>query len=907
MTIELAHWLETELDFRAEFTDTSFLQAQNAVLTGHADVLTSLFYSPKRDQGFDFTEVLFEVPASIFVSSERPDIVTLADLSGKRIAIQRGDYAKEFLEEKGIEFQHIPTLDFAEATAAVIQGRADAIIGDEQIVLYYLFSHGLADQVKKVGEPLYVGLNCMAVKDGNKVLLSILNKGIAFAKQRGVLDRINQKWIGTHFVDPEDYWFRYWPYLAVLVALVLLVIIWNVNLRRAVKLKTRAFQESEKRLRRIFDELSIGMAVWNEKGEFLKINQAFTEIAGYSAEEISQLKFSDITSAEFHTEEARLFKDLVEGVTPNFKIEKQCIHKDGYLFWVGVNANKLHGAEESPSLFIGSLENIDQEKRLAMQIKEREETISLLLNSTAEAIYGLDSFGNCTFCNQSCLDILGYRSDEELLGRNIHEVIHHTTAEGLPNSVGDCQIFKSFQHGEKIHIESDHFWKADGTSFSAEVWSHPIEKDNAIIGAVVTFIDITKQKQTEEKRLKLEDQLRQSQKMEAIGTMAGGIAHDFNNVLAIIGGNLDLLQLNQQAGKPIDENLEHIREASDRAKNLVAQILAFSRQEQKELVPVNLTTFVGESLKFLRPMIPTTVGLMTEAPEDPVQINADTTQLQQVLINLCSNALHAMNEKGLLRISLEEEELTAHETLLALDPQPGRYVKLSVADTGKGMDKKTLDRIFDPFFTTKEVGKGTGMGLSVVHGIIEQFGGFIQVDSTPGQGATFTLYFPATSAVEATEETVAETTLPTGTECILFVDDEQHVAEVGGSMLGHLGYTVTTMTNSVEALELFKTHPDDFDLVITDQTMPKMSGVELSKELLKIKPHIPIILCSGYSAQVTGEDALGIGIRAFCMKPVEMKQLASVARETLDTSRQPSVMDDNDSYNSRLTGPIDGD
>ncbi len=245
--------------------------------------------------------------------------------------------------------------------------------------------------------------------------------------------------------------------------------------------------------------------------------------------------------------------------------------------------------------------DIMQSKKALEFLQKSEEKTRLILDSASEAIYGLDMSGNCTFCNQSCLNILGYSSEGELLGRNMHDVIHHTTLEGLPNTIEEWQLFKSFKHGKKIHIESDCLWKADGTSFPAEVWSHPINKDDAIIGAVVTFNDITKQKQSEERRLKLEKQLRQSQKMEAIGTMAGGIAHDFNNLLAIIGGNLDLLQIKQQSGNSFDENLEHIREASTRAKNLVAQILAFSRQEEKELVRVNLTTFVGESLSFCAP------------------------------------------------------------------------------------------------------------------------------------------------------------------------------------------------------------------------------------------------------------------------------------------------------------------
>jgi PAS domain S-box-containing protein len=401
-----------------------------------------------------------------------------------------------------------------------------------------------------------------------------------------------------------------------------------------------------------------------------------------------------------------------------------------------------------------------------------------------------------------------------------------------------------------------------------------------------TIQDITAFKRSEEQRLKLEGQLRQSQKMEAIGTLAGGVAHDFNNLLAIISGNLELINFKNLAGKPVDENLEQIKEASVRAKNLVTQILAFSRQEKQDLVSTNLTSLVIDSLKFLRPMIPTTVEVITEAPEGRVSINADTTKLQQILINLCSNAIHAMNEKGVLRISLDAGELTGQETSLTFEPQPGHYAKLSVADTGKGMDKETLDQAFTPFFTTKEVGSGTGMGLSVVHGITEQHGGFIHVVSTPGQGTTFTLYFPVTEEADATQEAHTEADLPTGVENILIIDDEQYVADVCAAMLEHLGYKVSVMTNSVEALAHFKAHPDDFDLIVTDQTMPKMSGVELAKELLAIRAELPVVLCSGYSATVNEETAKEIGIRAFCEKPIEMRKLGSVVREVLDTAKQ---------------------
>ncbi len=652
---------------------------------------------------------------------------------------------------------------------------------------------------------------------------------------------------------------------------------------------------------------------------YLGCNRNFAEVAGVEKPENIVGK-SDYDLA-WEKSEADFFcecdRRVMDTNIPEYHIVEPQLQADGKKAWLDTNKIPLHNTLGEVIGILGTFEDITErieiEEKFArhrdhleelvnertkellsaneilqLEIKEHEQTEERLKLSEERSRTWLEHSPVCTkivdldfnlqYMSSSGIEVLHIPDIKLFYGKPYPFDFFPESYKKLLTS----NLEKTRATGEIIEQEAS-VVDIDGN----ELWFHstivPVNDDGGRIEyIIIVSLDITESKQAESKRTDLESQLRQTQKMEAIGTMAGGIAHDFNNILAIIGGNLELLQFKKESGMPFEENLEHIREASSRAKNLVAQILAFSRKEHKDLIPVNLSTFVNESTNFLRPMIPATVEVVTEVPRDHVFINADTTQLQQVFINLCTNAIHAMKEKGLLRISLEEGELTSQEVLLAVEPQASRYAKLSVADTGKGMDKKTLDQIFDPFFTTKEVGSGTGMGLSMVHGIIEQHGGFIHVDSSPGQGTTFTLYFPVTSDVETSEGLDAETNLPTGTESILFVDDEQYVADVSGSMLGHLGYKVTIMTNSVEALDLFKAHPDEFDMVITDQTMPKVSGVELAKEIFRIRPKIPVILCSGYSATVSEEAAMEGGIRAFCMKPMEIKQFATVVRDVLD-------------------------
>lgn len=393
--------------------------------------------------------------------------------------------------------------------------------------------------------------------------------------------------------------------------------------------------------------------------------------------------------------------------------------------------------------------------------------------------------------------------------------------------------------------------------------------------------DITQRKRSEEEKEILENQLRHSQKVEAIGTLAGGIAHDFNNILSVILGYAEMAKEDSAPESLIKEDLAMIIDAGNRAKDLVRQILAFSRQDDIERIHIQPAPIVTEAIAMLRPSLPSTIEITQNI--DPVShfIFIDPTQLNQILINLCTNAFHAMEHSGgKLNISLKEVELLPEDLVHHPDIEATTFILLSVSDSGPGISPEIIDKIFDPFFTTKETDKGTGMGLSIIHGIITGNNGFITVESALNKGTVFNVFLPVvTKDVEHITKTVEH--CPTGTERILFIDDEKILSHMGKAMLERLGYHVTIRNSSLDALETFQNQPGNFDVVITDQTMPGMTGANLARRMLQIRPDIPIILCTGFSSNISEEKAKSMGIKEFAFKPLAKKDMALLIRKVL--------------------------
>jgi signal transduction histidine kinase/DNA-binding response OmpR family regulator len=388
-------------------------------------------------------------------------------------------------------------------------------------------------------------------------------------------------------------------------------------------------------------------------------------------------------------------------------------------------------------------------------------------------------------------------------------------------------------------------------------------------------------RQAQEERRRLEARLRQAQKIQAIGTLAGGIAHDFNNILAAIMGYAELVRLRIPEDGRAKDHLKQVLLATYRARDLVKQILTFSRQTEQERRPVYVHLIAKEALKLLRASLPSTIEIRHNIVSDLSAVMADPGEVHQILMNLCTNAHEAMREKGgILNVDLANVDLGVCEVARYPGLKPGLYLKLSVTDTGCGMNRRTVERIFDPYFTTKEKGQGTGLGLAVVHGIVANLGGIIDVESEPGEGTAFHVWLPRVETGQKGNMESSEPP-PKGDGRILLVDDEKILVDSGQEMLTHLGYEVVTKTSSVEALELFREQAGQFDLVITDMTMPDMTGDKLARKLMGIRRDIPIILCTGFSERITKEEAEKVGIREFLMKPIASRELAEVIRRVL--------------------------
>ncbi len=472
------------------------------------------------------------------------------------------------------------------------------------------------------------------------------------------------------------------------------------------------------------------------------------------------------------------------------------------------------------------------------------------------------------------------------------EIVGITAPELLGQEVFEKLVKRHFDDclaGREVRYQDWFQYKKKGRRFMDVAYYTHYQPDGCVGGVVASIRDITAMKEAEEQAIQLREHLRQAQKMETIGTLAGGIAHDFNNILGAILGYAEMIQEDCPPGSTMRKDIDRVVEAGNRAKELVKQILVFSRQTEVEERALQPGLIIKEVVKMLRASLPATINIKVDLDPGTGLVLADPIHVHQVVSNLCTNAFHAMEEKGgTLTISLKNKVLTREDVMPEPQVRPGTFVEIGVNDTGSGMTPEIIDKMFDPYFTTKDVGKGTGMGLAIIHGIVKKAGGFVSCRSRPGEGTMFRVYLPVYQETdEGGQISALDALSQQGNEHILFVDDEKILAEMTKTMLERLGYRVTVETSSLEALQAIQREPYRFDLMITDQTMPGMTGFDLARRVLQIRPGLPVILCTGFSNTISEEKAKSYGIKGFALKPLNKKDLAGLVRRVLDSVTNP--------------------
>lgn len=873
----------------------NFNQCLNRLKSGSIDLLAGVAYSDGRAKEFDFTnEYLFIIWAEIYIPAKSP-INAISDFNRKKIGVVKGALVNielaHLLDGFGISSYHLQEYnDYADVLQSLDKSQSDAAVFTNLYGFQIDKSHNV-ERTQIFFAP--TKLKCAVKKGTQQPLLASLDG--YFAKYQEAPDAVYHKaysrWINPigsiYGIQPSvKFIIPAWVYLliALLALFSLLVVGFNRILRCKVERRTsdlilsneklhlyadsllklnEALSESEEKFRLAFhtnpDSINLNRL---EDGCYIDINAGFTKIMGYTREEAigkTSLELSIWKNPEDRTR-------LVEGLKKNGYVENmefQFVGKDGSVRDGLMSATIL--TMNGEKIIVSITRDNTERKKAELALRESEEKYRSMMESMDDAAFICSSEHAIEYMNPAMAKRVVHNSIGELCYKALY---------GFDEQCPWC-LSEKVLNGESIKTEF--VSPKDNKIYS--VSNSPIFHTDNSVSVLSILRDITDMKT-------IEAQLQQAQKMEAIGVLAGGIAHDFNNILSPIIGYTEMLSDDIPKESPFRSSLDEIYAAAKRAKDMVKQILTFARQEKGEIKLIKIQYIVKEALKLIRSTVPATIEIRQDISNHCGAINADPTQIHQIVMNLTTNAYHAMEETGgIMTISLKEVELNEQDAF-SLNIEKGSYVCLTVSDTGTGIPDDIKEKIFDPFFTTKKQGKGTGLGLSSVHGIVTSCCGFIRLNSEIGKGTEFNIYLPvAESYLKKDDALQVKEAIRGGTERVLLVDDEAPLVKLQKHMLERLGYKVISRTSSIEALEVFRASPDQFDLVITDMTMPSMSGDKLAVELIRIRPDIPVLLCTGFSTMISEDKALAMGIKGFLMKPVTISDLDKKIREVAVVQR----------------------
>jgi len=857
------------------------------------DMVPTAKITEDRRKHMAFTDEYIFAPWVIFTNSNTEFISSIDDLKGKTVAVEEGYVIHQLLK------RHYPEIKLKIASATLNNyaeipirdlstGLVDAYVGNLLSTTYLIQTNGYSNVKVAAPTPFENHNQAMAIRDDWPELVSIINKTLA-AMTPTEHAVIRNKWLAVryeHGISIQDVLKWLFSVAGVAVFFIGWVLIWNKRLKSEVNLRKsteKALLERESELEEA--QFLAGTGSWTydpdtqksiwSKGMF-KIWGLDPSLGVYPGEDHKWHVHPD----DYPQFEAVLKKAIDHGVP--YKMELRLKHPGTIDKTIVTICQPQCDSTGKVVKLRGTVQDITEHKQAEEKIRETNEYLENLLNYANVPIIVWDMYFKITRFNHAF---------EEITGRNAKAVKGESLTILFPPAQIDksMALIKQTMAGDRWkHIEIA-IQKIDG-SIRTVLWnSATIFASDGVtpVAVIAQGYDITERIRDEEEKKKLTAQLQQAQKMEAIGGLAGGIAHDFNNILGAIIGYAEMIRDDCRTGSVNANDVNQVLNAGMRAKELVKQILAFSRQAEVDLIPLQPGLVIKEAINLLRSSLPTTITIKQDIDAESGVILANPGQIHQIMLNLCTNAFHAMETSGgVLTISLHKKNLVAGDLKVFPTLQPGNYVQLSIKDTGVGITPEIREKIFDPFFTTKQVGQGTGMGLSIVHGIVQSYGGTIFCHSEPGQGSEFRITLPIIEETDL-QESEASVLVPhaEGKEHILLIDDEEMLLEMGQRLLKRLGYKVTAKTNSLDALTAFQNQPQIFDLVITDQTMPVMTGIDLARRMLQMRPELPVILCTGYSNLISEEKVKDMGIKGFAMKPLVKKEIAELIRKTLDVAR----------------------
>ena len=871
------HW-------QIEWVSGTWTQGLERLKNGEINIMPDTGWTEPRSRQYAFSRETVLVSWSRLYVSQGSQIKSIVDLDGKIIAALKGSFnlegpegIKDIIQKFNLKATFRKMDSYQQIFKALEQGKIDAGVTNKDFGNEYEDDYAVA-RTSIIFQPARMQFSLTKGDDLTPFLIEKIDSHMKKLKtdKNSIYYQSLEKYIGDKYKQTSIEIIPAWVKTVLIICggAILFLVAVGVIFRIQVRRRTSELRESEQHLRSLLRAAPTGIGMVVDR-MLKQVNERICDMTGYSEEDLidqsSRILYPSDDDYEFVGREK--YKQIQAYGTGT--VETLWQHKDGHIINVLLSSTPMDITDLTKGVTFTALD-ITKRKRAEQALTESEERFRMLFDEAPDTIFIINMDDRILDANIAASKMLGY-TRKEFKTMTVPDIqppeVRGEVGFVMKNELTLGKVFE----GLDMH--------KDGTIVPIEIHNHKmVIKDQEIVLSIVR--NITERKQSETELKKIEVQLLQAQKMESIGTLAGGIAHDFNNILSGILGYAQLAEINIDNSVKEKEYIFQIIKNTHRAAELVQQILTFSRQSEYQKQPFKIYIGLKEALKLLRSTIPTTIEIKTKIDSKAMAL-ADPTKIHQLIMNLCTNAYHAMRETGgLMTVSLTDTKISKTKRVKGKKIPAGNYFKLEVSDTGHGMDEKTLEKVFDPYFTTKQVGKGTGLGLALVQAIVDEHDGFLNVYSEINKGTNFYIYLPIIRQETEPETSTIKTTFSLkGNEKIMFVDDEESIREITKEFLEKMGYKVSLFENGIEAYKAFEKNPHQFDLTITDMTMPGMAGHKLAAELLKIRPGFPILLCTGFSENISEEKAASIGIKGFLLKPIAMQDLSQKIRKVLDKNK----------------------